>query len=470
MMTPRALLKHVTTGLAVVWIAAAAQADTLADALVGAYNTSGLLEQNRAVLRSADESVAQSISGLRPVLNWVADLSRDFGTVRSATTGFQTVANVQNTTSIGLSAEITLFDFGQTGLAIDAAKESVLATRQSLLSVEQQILLRAVQAFFEVRRATETVSLRQNNLRLITQELRAAEDRFEVGEVTRTDVALAQARLAASRSALSAAQGNLVIAQEEYRVATGRRPGALSYPRTVPQLPPSVEAARAVAMRTHPDLLSAQYVVSVNELNILRAKAAMKPKLSVQGTIGITENVDNDAFTRGGSVSLNASGPIYQGGRLSSLVRQSMANRDSSRAQLQLTQLGIEQNVANAYVRVQVARSSRSASADQVRAAQIAFDGVREEATLGARTTLDVLDAEQELLDARASQISASVDEYVAAYAVLFSMGVLTADQLGLKVQQYDPSAYYNLVEGAPSKISKQGRELDRVLRALGKE
>ncbi|WP_246107410.1 TolC family outer membrane protein [Puniceibacterium confluentis] len=469
-MTPTAFLRHMTTGIAVVWIAAAAQADTLADALVGAYNTSGLLEQNRAVLRAADEDVAQSISALRPVVSWVSDITRDFGTNRSASTGFQVVGSAANTTSIALSAELTLYDFGQNRLAIDSAKESVLATRQSLVSVEQQILLRAVQAFMEVRRTTETVSLRQNNLRLITQELRAAEDRFDVGEVTRTDVALAQARLAASRSALSAAQGDLAVAQEEYRVATGRRPGALNSPRSVPQLPANVSAARAVAMRSHPDLLGAQYAVSVNEISVLRAKAAMKPTVKLQGQLGITENFDSSAFSRGGSVSIGASGPIYQGGRLSSLVRQAMANRDSARAQLQLARLNIEQNVATAYVQLQVARSSRAASADQVRAAQIAFDGVREEATLGARTTLDVLDAEQELLNARASQISASVDEYVAAYAVLFSMGVLTADQLGLAVQKYDPAAYYNLVKDAPAPVSRQGRDLDRVLRALGKE
>ncbi len=469
-MKTKAIIRRVTTGIALVWIAAAVQADTLADALVGAYNTSGLLEQNRAVLRAADEDVAQSIAALRPVINWVSDVTRDFGTSRSAGSGFQVVNSVQNNTTIALSAQLTLFDFGQNRLAIEAAKESVLATRQNLVSIEQQILLRAVQAFMEVRRATETVSLRQNNLRLITQEQRAAEDRFEVGEVTRTDVALAEARLAESRSALAAAQGDLEVAQEEYRVATGRRPGPLTYPQSVPQLPSTVENARAVAMRTHPDLLGAQYAVAVNELSILRAKAAMKPTISLNGQVGVTQNFNNENFSRGGSVSIEAGGPIYQGGRLSSLVRQAMANRDASRSQLQLTRLNIEQNIANAYVRLQVARSSLTATADQVRAAQIAFEGVREEATLGARTTLDVLDAEQELLDARASQISASVDEYVAAYSVLFTMGVLTAEQLGLAVQQYDPAAYYNLVEDSPSPVSRQGRDLDRVLRALGKE
>ena len=468
-MIAQTILKRVTTGIAVVWIAAAAQADTLADAMVGAYNTSGLLEQNRAVLRAADEDVAQAISRLRPVLNWVSDITRDFGTSRGPTTAFQIVPTAQNTTTIGLSAEILLFDFGQTRYAIEAAKESVLGARQSLVSIEQQILLRAVQAFFEVRRASETVALRQNNLRLITQELRAAEDRFEVGEVTRTDVALAQARLAASRSALSEAEGNLVAARVEYRIATGRNPGDLVYPNSVPQLPDSVEAAQRIAMRTHPDLKRAQYAVAVNELNILRAKAAMKPTISLQGQLGVTQNLDNDAFSRGGSVSLNAGGPIYQGGRLSSLVRQSMANRDAARSQLQVVAENIQQNVANAYIQLGVARSSLTASGDQVRAAQIAFDGIREEATLGARTTLDVLDAEQELLNARATQITAGVDEYVAAYSVLYTMGVLTADQLGLDVQQYDPSAYYSLVKDAPVAISRQGRELDRVLRALGK-
>lgn len=445
-----------------------AKADTLADALVGAYNTSGLLEQNRAVLRAADEDVAQAVAALRPVLNWSADVTRSYG--RSGTTTGTVVGFADNEANIGLTAELTLYDFGATKLNIDAAKEAVLATREALVGVEQEVLLRAVSAFFEVRRASQDVELRQSNLRLITRELRAARDRFDVGEVTRTDVSLAEARLAAARAALAASQGSLAVAQQEYAAVVGRKhTGPLQAPRSRPSLPGSVDQAMSVAVRNHPDLKAAQHQVTVAELNIAIAQAAMKPTVSLSGRYGLSDDLDSDAYTAGGSVSLSAQGPIYQGGRLSSLVRQSMANRDQRRAILLQTTTAIQQNVANSYAQLAVARAAISAGQNQVRAAQIAFDGTREEASLGARTTLDVLDAEQELLDARTTLISAGVDEFIAAYSVLAAIGSLTADSLNLPVQRYDPSVYYNLVKDAPV-ASRQGEDLNRVLRALGKQ
>ena len=195
----------------------------------------------------------------------------------------------------------------------------------------------------------------------------------------------------------------------------------------------------------------------------------MKPTISLTGRLGVTEDFDNDSFSHGGSIGIESTGPIYQGGRLSSLVRQAMANRDEQRGNLHVVRLTIEQNVTNALIQLNVARASEDANADQVRAADVAFRGIREEATLGARTTLDVLNAEQELLDARAALISANVDEFIAAYRVLATMGRLTARDLGLNVQRYDPAAYYNLVKDAPA-VSQQGQQLNRVLRALGKE
>ncbi len=459
-------------GYTAVFLGGAAKADTLADALVGAYNTSGLLEQNRAVLRAADEDVAQAVAGLRPVLNWSADVTRDFGTSRSATglTAGRDIGFASNDANIGLSAELTLYDFGASQMRVDVAKEAVLATREALVGVEQDVLLRAVSAFFEVRRASQDVELRNNNLRLITRELRAAKDRFEVGEVTRTDVSLAEARLAAARSALSAAQGNLAIAQQEYTAVVGKaHKGPLQAPRSKPKLPASVNQATAIAVRNHPDMKAAQHQTTLAELNIAIAEAAMKPTVTLSGRYGLNKNLDDEGYSRAGSVSLGAQGPIYQGGRLSSLVRQAMANRDQRRAILLQTTDGIKQNVANAYARLAVARSAIEAGQNQVRAAQIAFEGTREEASLGARTTLDVLDAEQELLDARTTLISAGVDEFIAAYTVLSTIGGLTANSLNLPVQRYDPTVYYNLVKDAPA-VSQQGEDLNRVLRALGKE
>ncbi|MFP7673693.1 TolC family outer membrane protein [Marivita sp. S0852] len=446
-----------------------AKAETLADAMIGAYNSSGLLEQNRAVLRAADEDVAQAVAALRPVVSWASDATRQFGTSRSSSTGGMIVSTVSNTMSASLIAELTVFDNGLSRLAIETAKESVLSTRQQLVSVEQQVLLSAVEAFMEVRRAIENVSLRENNVRLITQELRAARERFEVGEVTRTDVSLAEARLAAARSQLAAAQGALTIAREEYLAVVGRMPGALQTPRTLPTLPDTVDTAKAIAVREHPQILSVQHQVAAAELSILRAKAAMKPSVRLAGRLSVTEGVDSDRFTRGGSIGIEAGGPIYQGGRLTSLVRQSIANRDATRGQLLQVVDQTAQNVGNAYAQLRIARASLVSSERQVRAATVAFRGVREEAALGARTTLDVLNAEQELLDARSAQISAQVDENIAAYRVLSTLGRLTATDLSLNVQQYDPVNYYNLVKDSPIQKSQQGQQLDRVLKSLGK-
>ncbi|SEL84059.1 outer membrane protein [Roseivivax marinus] len=458
----------------------AARADTLADAMVGAYTSSGLLEQNRAVLRAADEDVAQAVAALRPVISWSAEVNRGFGTAQSTqsqqnpltgqTTSTTVTQNtVSNQASVGLSAQLLVYDFGRTRMGVDLAKESVLAARQSLVGIEQQVLLRAVSAFWEVRRAQQTVDLRQSNLRLIERELQAARDRFEVGEVTRTDVALAEARLAEARSQLAIARGNLTSAQEEYFAAVGRRPGTLTPPQAVPRVPATVESATNTALRLHPEIIAQQHRVTVAELQIAIAEAAQKPTVNLSGQYGYSTDLDSTDFSRSGSVSLGASGPIYRGGELTSLVRQAMAQRDQQRAQLLQVSRQIRQNVAGAYIALQTARASIEAGDNQVRAAQIAFEGIREEATLGARTTLDVLEAEQDLLDARTLVVSARVDQYIAAYNVISAMGLLTVEQLDLPVQRYDPSVYYNMVKNAPAR-SVQGERLDRVLRAIGRD
>ncbi len=441
--------------------------ETLAQAMADAYRHNGLMEQNRAVLRAADEDVALAVAALRPVLNWSGDVTRRFGQQRSATSSI-TVPVASTTATIGLLAELTLFDGGVNRLELESAKEVVLATRARLVAVEQQVLLRAAEAFMEVRRAQENVALRNNNVRVLRQEVRAAKDRFEVGEVTRTDVALAEARLSAAQSNLASAEGALVRSIEEFRNVVGRKPGNLQTPTSLPKLPGSVDRAKALAVRNHPEMTQAQHNVTASELGIQLAEAALNPTVTLRGSVDMTQNFGNQGFSQGGTVGVRAQGPIYQGGRLSALIRKAMARRDEARGNLHVVRHNVQQNVGNAYVLLRVARSSKEAFRDQVRAATVAFRGVREEATLGARTTLDVLDAEQELLDARANLISAEVDEMIAAYTVLATIGQLTADSLKLNVPLYDPAEYYNLVKDAPLR-SRQGEQLDRVLKALGK-
>jgi outer membrane protein len=431
-----------------------ARAETLADALTSAYNNSGLLEQNRALLRAADEDLAQSVASTLPVINWSASTTNTHPNNVPGADLLQANARI--------SASLTLYDGGANRLAIESQKETILGTRQSLRSVEQDVLLRAVQAYMQVSSDTEFVSLRQNNVRVLTQEFRAAQDRFDVGEVTRTDVALAEARLAAARSLLAAAEGELARSFEEYRAAVGNAPPQL---RPVSPAPVSqgIEEAKNFAVRNHPNIIQAQHAVSAAELNIRRAEAALGPTISLEGFVSIDPDANESR-----QIGIQAGGPIYGGGRLSSQIRQFMSRRDAARSSLLVTSQGVAQQVGNAYSFLRVARASRLASDQQIRAARVAFEGVREEAKLGSRTTLDVLNAEQELLDAQANLISAQAEEVNASYSVLAAMGLLNADHLRLPVQQYDPSQYYNLAKDAPIAMSPQGEALDRVLEAIG--
>ncbi|WP_163849215.1 TolC family outer membrane protein [Pseudooceanicola aestuarii] len=445
-----------------------ATAETLADALASSYRHSGLLEQNQALLRVADEDVAQALSALRPILTWSAGVSRDFGTSRSALVGVS--ATSSNAASVGLSLDWLLYDFGASRLNVDIAKETVLASRAQLLALEQQVLLRGVAAYLEVRRAGQFLELRQSNLRLIRQELRAAQDRFEVGEVTRTDVSLTEARLAAAQSGVAQAQGDLMRAQVEYLAAVGHKPGTLA-PATLPaNLPATADAAAAVALRVHPQMDAARRQVTIADLAVAVADASLKPQISLSSSLSLTESLGSDTYSRGGSITIGAGGPVYAGGRLASVQRQALQRVESARAQLHVTSHDIRQGASNAVVGLQVSESSIVSSREQVRAAELAFRGVRDEAALGARTTLDVLNAEQELLNARTNLISAQVDEKFARYQLLSAMGQLTAQKMKLGVQIYDPAAYYNLVKDAPAGVSEQGKRLDSVLRRLGKE
>ena len=435
------------------------RAETLADALIAAYRNSNLLEQNQALLRAADEDVAQAVASLRPVVAFIAD--GQYGYSQTLLDSGISVSNDGLFGNYSVTAQMTLFDFGRTQLAIEAAKEIVLATREALIAIEQQVLLAAVTAFVDVRLQQEIVSLRENNVRVITEQLRAAQDRFDVGEVTRTDVAQAEARLAEARANLVVAQGDLAIARENYRAATGNYPGVLSAPPAPPRTAATLDAARSVALRTHPLIRQAQREVQAAELNVARARANMKPTIAAQAQL----SVDQDNLQENG-VGINFNQTIYSGGALSSALRQAMANRDASFAGLKQRGVEVAEAVGIVWSNLDVADASIAATEQQISAAQIAFDGVREEASLGARTTLDVLDAEQDLLDARASRLSAVAQRYIGIYQLLASMGLLTVDHLALGIPTYDPAAYYNAVRRAPTSI--QGKKLDRIMKSIG--
>ncbi|MFL2778951.1 MAG: TolC family outer membrane protein [Paracoccus marcusii] len=440
-----------------------ARAESLADTMVAAYRHSALIEQNRAVLRAADEDVAASVAALRPVVEWVARQSA------SRTEGGTTVRS----TSLSLGAQLTLYDFGRSQLAIDGAKEQVLATRQALVGVEQDILLAATVAYFDVREAIQQVGLQENSVDVLSSERQAAQDRFDVGEITVTDVALADAQLAATRAALAAANGQLEIAREAYLAVTGRQPGRLDAPPPLPNLPATLDEARQIAQRTHPAIGQSQRQAAAAEIGVAAAAAERNPTLSGTASVGVTRAPEASLGGRYGSrnsssVGLELSQTLYSGGRLSAAHRRAMAQRDQARSALLNTARQISQQVGETWANIAVARAQITAINQQISAAQQAYDGVREEALLGARTTLDVLDAEQSLLEARADRISAESNLQLAHYQLLAAMGLLTVENLQLGIPTYDPSQYYNAVRDAPA-TSKQGESLDRVLRAIGR-
>ncbi len=450
------------------------RAETLTDALVSAYRNSNLLDQNEALLRAADEDVAIAVSALRPVINFALQSSYN-RTVKEGLVffgdevGTRRVGNENFSATAQLTADLTIYDFGRTRLAIDASKETVLATRQALVDLEQRVLITAVQSYINVRLSSEIVFLRQSNVRLITQELQAAQDRFEVGEITRTDVALAESRLAQARANLASAEGDLMVSRESYKASVGYYPGQLSSLPPSPATARSLDEARSVAVRTHPSLRQAQHQVTVAEINVARAKAGTKPSIAARAGIGLTDESFGDGgdLTASNSLTLSFNQTLYAGGQLAAIYRRALQSAESSRSALLQTTVNIEEDVGNAWANLAVAQAQIEATDRQIRAAQIAFDGLREEAKLGARTALDVLDAEQELLDARVARATAEATRYLGVYSLLQTMGLLTVDHLQLGIPTYDPTAYYKAVKDAPSH-TVQGKKLDRILKSIG--
>lgn len=445
-----------TAGLAVVG-ALPVQADTLADTLVAAYRNSNLLEQNRALLRATDEDVQQAISALYPVVSFAM----------SAVTNSAGAPDYR--LSMGLTASIPVFDFGRSRLAIDQARAAVLATRSALLVVEQNVLLSSVQAHMALFTARQRLDLQRNNVAVIGEQLRAARERFELGDSTRTDVALAEARLAAARSSLAAAEGDVAIAREQFNLVVGQYPNGVSPPPALPRLPASLEAAQDIARRNHPAIAQAQHQVTAQDI---AADIVARQRLgTVSGSISADGRVSRSSpFPETSSADVTASvtysTQIYNAGRLHSAERQAVARGQAQRSALHQTVAIVQQSVAANWARLQIARAQLLASEQQIAAAQAAYDAVSAEAELGSRTTLDVLDAEQDLLDARSARIQAGATVQTAAYALLESTGQMTVRALGLGIATYDVEAYASGFRTEPLREtpSEQGRRLDRIL------
>ena len=441
-------------------------AQTLSAALVQSYNNSGLLDQNRALLRAADENTIIASSALLPIVSWAANFS---GNWSETDTALNSTSDVVWRGSVGLNSSLTIFDGGTNKLAADVTKQNVLATRQGLIALEQKVLNGAASAFLGVLEGRETVRLRESNYSVIQEELRATKDRYEVGEITRTDVALAEARLASSLSSLSAAKGLLVQSEAIFKNAVGIPPQTLISPMEMPILPATVEEAVLIASSSHPELKQLQYQIKASELTLKRVKASSKAKMTLNGNLGVSDS-DAQPDTLQASIGLSVTGTIYQGGSIPAKERQALANLQAVRSSLHVQMDAIEQAISSSFAMLEVAKASRAAIEKQIEAAEVAFNGVKQEASLGARTTLDVLNTEQELLDAKSQLINAIYNEYLAGFEVLSASGLLTVEHLNLPVVRYKPEEYYQSINNNQDQGSERFQVIKDLLRELNKD
>ncbi len=436
-----------------------ASAQSLTDALISAYRNSTQLEIARAGLRSTDEGVAQAYASYRPSVSVSASSTGSY-LVPALGANYTTYRN-----SLSLSASLTVWDGGATKQAVEVARLAVEAGRANLTAAEQGVLLDAVTAFMDMHRDMQSLALAENNQEVLARQVQAAKDRFEVGEVRHTDVSLAEAAYAGAQAAVAIAQGALEISRENYKLAVGLYPGQIKAPPPLPRYPGTMAAATTIALKTHPAIAAAQQQVKIAELNVARAETALKPKITLSGSLGANPatGINNSA-----TISLGTSATIYAGGAYTSAYRQALALKDQSKANLVLTSKSVAQAVAITWSRIEIAQASIVAKAKQVRASRVALQGIREEANLGALTTLDILNAEQDLVQAESNLTTAEHDHYVAVYSLLSAMGLLTVKHLNLGIKTYDTNENYNRVSTAPGP-TKEDKLLQKIFSRAGK-
>ena len=423
-------------------------ANTLNGALVQAYQNNPQLNAERARLRATDEGVPQALSGYRPQVTATADIGVQTFDTQS------TVGNVNGTTvprGVGITATQTIFNGLRTANRTRAAESGVFAGREGLRVMEQQILLDAATAYMNVLRDTAILDLQRRNVEVLEEQLRQTRDRFNVGEVTRTDVAQAESRLAAARSQALQAESNLVTSRAIFRRVIGVDPGTLAAGTPVDRLsPPTLGGAIAAGAIENPSITAAMYGVDVQLLQVKIAEGALYPTITVQGNVQQrwdTSPTTQSTFTASavGQIAI----PIYQGGVEYSLIRQSKETLSQQRLNLELTRDQVRSLVVQSWGQLVAAKAQIQAAQAQVTAAEIALNGVREEARVGQRTTLDVLNAQQELVNARVALVTAQRDRVVASYALLQASGRLAVQTLGLRVPVYDAIIHYHQIRDA---------------------
>ena len=449
---------------------AAGGSDTLETALVQAYQNNPQVNAQRALVRATDENVPQALSGYRPRVSatgsygvqWTDTLteSRSGGAAAAAGAGGAggggaggPVTRNQNSSrtqpgSFGGTISQTLFNGFQTANRTRQAEGQVFAARETLRVIEQTVLLDAATVYMNVLRDGAILDLQRRNVEVIQEQLRQTRDRFNVGEVTRTDVAQAESRVAAAQSQLLTAQANLTTARAAYRRVIGLDPGQLRAGTPVDRLSPRrLDIAVAQGQAENTSVTAAEYGVDVAQLQVKVNEGSLYPVVTVNASAQQSYDTSETTIRNfQGSVIGQITVPIYQGGQEYALIRQSKETVGQRRLELALNRDQARANVVQSWGQLDAAKAQIEATRAQVTAAEIALNGVREEARVGQRTTLDVLNAQQELVNARVALVTAQRDRVVASYTLLSAVGRLSVPVLGLQVPLYDPMIHYQQV------------------------
>jgi outer membrane protein len=416
---------------------------SLEEALGTAYQGNPTLLAKRAGLRATDEGVPQAISGWRPSLTASGSSGR---TESTSSTRTETKQNF-NPHSASLTLSQPLYSGGKTMAAIDSAENAVLAGRASLLSVEQTVLLDAVKAYVNVYRSQAVLELRINNEAVLKRQLEATSDRFQVGEITRTDVNQAEARLAKITADRIQAEGDLVSSRATYKNVIGEAPGSLASPTMELKLPSSAEETIKLALAQNPDVVSAEFNERASQNNISKVKGELLPSLDLSGTASRARNssgLKTSLETYSAKVTLSV--PLYKSGSVYSRLRSARQTASQRLREIDTARRNATETATNAWQTLQTSRARIVSINVQIKASEVALEGVQREASVGSRTVLDVLDAEQDLLDAKVSVVTAQRDETIARFELKSAIGEMTVIQLALPVAAYNSLKHYNVV------------------------
>jgi outer membrane protein len=438
-----------------------ALADTIEAALVRSYQNNPQLNAQRASVRATDENVPQALSGYRPRVAVTASAGYQYTDTLTTAGGsgnnlVRTIIHGANAPrSVGITASQTLFNGQQTANRTRAAESQVSGAREALRVLEQGVLLAAATIYMDYLRDSAIVEVQRSNTRVLEQTLKQTRDRFNVGEVTRTDVAQSEAQLAAGKTQQLTAESNLNTTRSNFRRIIGNEPENLAPGSPVDRyLPGTLPSAVDLGLIENPNVTAAMFGIDVNYLQVKVNEGALLPTVTLQGSVQQSYEQTMTIFRSfGASVIGQLSIPVYQGGAEYALIRQSKETLAQQRLNLETTRDQTRANVVTAWGQLLAGKAQVASAQSQVTASEIALNGVREEAKAGQRTTLDVLNAQQALVNARVALVTAQHDRVVASYSVLNAVGRLSPQVLNLVTTVYDPSVHYHQVRDSWSGV-----------------